>query len=306
MRVSVICSLAVACSLLIPALRAADEPQAASSPAKGPAIDLSQFRMTFSDEFDGTELDTSKWEAPEMPRQGASRWVKSLVSVHDGELHLGIRLTDDPVLRYDCGAVRTQRNYDPNQTMFQQRYGYYETRCKQPKHLAADYFADFWLMCGSVGDKTPDTRNGLEVDVFESFHLARKKAMSMSFHWNGYGALHNVAGFEGRETPQLLDGEFHTYGMYWDEKIYALFIDGFEVGRTDLIGLGSDKNGKTKSQGPCQKPGYLKLTVEAAPWAGATNTWEKELPKEDDFVIDYVRVYEGKLPEAAGGTAAKK
>ena len=55
-------------------------------------------------------------------------------------------------------------------------------------------------------------------------------------------------------------------------------------------------NGKTPSQGPCQKPGYVKLSCEAAAWAGATNEWEKEPTKEDEFVVDYVRVYEGTLP----------
>ncbi len=85
-------------------------------------IDLSKFKMTFHDEFDGNVLDATKWEAPEMPRQGTSRWVKSMVRVENGLLHLGVRLTKDPVLRYDCAGIRTQRNYDPNQTMFQQRY----------------------------------------------------------------------------------------------------------------------------------------------------------------------------------------
>ncbi len=279
----------------------------AEAPAERPKLDLSKFTMTFNDEFDGDKLDTTKWEAPEMPRQGASRWVASLVSVRDGMLHLGVRKTDDPVLRYDCGAVRTQRNYDPNQTMFQQRYGYFEARCKQPKNLKADYWASFWMMCGKVGDETPDTREGLEVDIFESFHLATKKAMSMSFHWNGYGAKHNATGVAGKETPQLLDGEFHTYGMYWDEKVYVLFIDGEEVVRTDLIGLGKDDNGKTKSKGPCQKPGYVKLCVEAAAWAGATNGWEKEQPEQDDFVVDYVRAYTGTLPaQAAKNESARK
>jgi hypothetical protein len=76
-------------------------------------LDLSTFKLTFSDEFDGDKLDTTKWQAPEMPRQGSCRWVPSLATVRDGALHLGIRLTDDPVLRYDCAAVRTRKDYDP-------------------------------------------------------------------------------------------------------------------------------------------------------------------------------------------------
>ena len=259
-------------------------------------IDLSKFKMTFHDEFEGKALDTTKWEAPEMPRQGTSRWVKSMVRVENGLLHLGVRLTKDPVLRYDCAGIRTQRNYDPYQTMFQQRYGYYEARCKLPANCKGDYWGSFWMMCGKVGDQTPDTRDGLEVDILETFHFATKDFYSLSFHWNGYGAKHNSTGAVCKPTPQARDGKFHRYGLYWDENVYVAFFDGEEVGRTSLKGLGSKEGGKTLSNGPCQKPGYVKLCTEAAPWAGASPNWEKEMPAEDDFVVDYVRVYEGKLP----------
>ncbi len=261
-------------------------------------IDLSKFKLTFDDEFNGDRLDTNKWEAPEMPRQGSCRWVKSLVNVHDGALHLGIRLTQDPVLRYDCGAVRTERNYDPSQAMFQQRYGYFETRAKLPKNLKADYWAAFWLMCSQVRyDSISDTREAIEMDILESFPLWYKTNLSMTFHWNGYGKKHNIAGIELAPTPELRDGEFHRYGMYWDEHCYVAFYDGREVGRTDLIGFGKKDAGMTPSQGPCQKPCYVKLSCEAAAWAGGDGThWEKEMTAEDEFVVDYVRVYQGTLP----------
>ena len=261
-------------------------------------IELSKFKLTFDDEFNGDQLDTNKWEAPEMPRQGSCRWVKSLVTVHDGGLHLGIRLSKDPVLRYDCGAVRTERNYDPAKAMFQQRYGYFETRAKLPKNLKADYWAAFWLMCSQVRyDSISDTREAIEADILESFPLWYKTNLSMTFHWNGYGKHHNMAGIELAPTPELRDGGFHRYGMYWDEHCYVAFYDGREVGRTDLTGFGKKDAGMTPSQGPCQMPCYVKLSCEAAAWAGGDGKqWEKEMTAEDEFVVDYVRVYQGTLP----------
>jgi beta-glucanase (GH16 family) len=262
--------------------------------AHGQEIDLTKFKLTFSDEFDGDKLDTTKWQAPEMPRQGSCRWVKSLATVSDGALHLGIRLSDDPVLRYDCAAVRTRKDYDPKQTMFAQRYGYFEARAKLPKNMRSDYWAAFWMMCGNVNNS--DTREGIEADILESFQQSNVPRYGMNFHWGGYGAKHNATGIKLAPTPELADGEFHRFGMYWDEKYYVAFFDGREIGRTELQGLGSKENGKTPSQGPCQKPGYLKLSCEAAAWAGATNQWEKDPTKEDEFVVDYVRAYEGTLP----------
>jgi len=37
------------------------------SVAHGQELDLSIFKLTFSDEFDGDKLDSTKWQAPEMP-----------------------------------------------------------------------------------------------------------------------------------------------------------------------------------------------------------------------------------------------
>ena len=270
--------------------------------AKDQEIDLSQFKLTFSDEFDGNQLDTSKWQAPEMPRQGSCRWVKSLATVHDGALHLGIRLSNDPVLRYDCAAVRTRRDYDPSKTMFQQRYGYFEARAKLPHNMKADYWAAFWLMCGNIN--SADTREGIEADIMESFQHQGEPRYGLTFHWNGYAERHNATGIKLAPTPELSDGNFHRFGLYWDEKYYVAFFDGREIGRTELKGLGSKDKGKTPSQGPCQKPGYVKLSCEAAAWAGATNEWEKNPTKEDEFVVDYVRVYEGTLPAPLASTAS--
>ncbi len=232
-----------------------------------------------------------------MPRQGGSRWTPDQVSVKDGHLRLGIRLTNDPVLRYDCGAVRTQRNYDRNQSMFAQTYGYFEARCKLPRRLDADYFADFWMMAGRVGEGH-NTREGNEIDIFESFELAEGHQYSFNLHWGGYGKQHNVYGLKCGQQPQLRDGQFHVYGFLWTEQFYAVYVDGVEIGRTDMLGLGSDKDGKMLSNGPCRDAGYLKLTVEAAQWPGKSPGWESDAPAEDEFLIDWVRAYLPKSTQA--------
>ncbi len=253
-------------------------------------IDLSTYTLTFQDEFEGTTLDTSKWDTPTQERWKGCRWTPSLVSVQNGHLRLGVQLTDHPQLRYDCGAVRTRRNYDVNQTMFGQKFGYFEARCKLPRRIDADYFADFWMMAGNVGEGN-NTRAGNEIDVFESFELAEGHQYSFNFHWGGYKKTHNTYGLKCGDQPHLRDGQFHVYGFLWTTNFYAVYVDGVEIGRTDMMGLGSDKDGKMKSNGPCQEPGYLKLTVEASDWPGKSSGWEPDAPKEDEFLIDWVRAY---------------
>lgn len=268
-----------------------------------PNIDLSQFKLVWSDEFDGNSLDTTKWQAPTQTRQGSSRWRPELVSVKDGVLRMGIVLTADPTLRYDCGAVRSTNGYEKKDRLFEQRYGYFEARCKMPKNIDADYWAAFWMMCGAVSDKS-DTQNGTEIDIMESFTFCKTGEHALTMHWGGYGKNHNAYGIKCGLSPQVRDGEFHTFGLYWDENWYVSFLDGVEVGRTNMVGFGKEEAGKTKSVGTCRQPGYLKLSVEAAPWSGKSHLWEKEMPAADEFLVDYVRVYQGTLPPPAAAKEA--
>ena len=213
-------------------------------------------------------------------------------------LHLGIKKTSDPTIRYELGGVRTQKDYDPSKTMFEQQYGYFETRCKMPRNAMADYWGAFWMMSGEISDKQSDTTKGMEIDILETFNWIPYLEHSMTFHWNGYGLNHNAATVPCGKHSEILDGKFHTFGFYWDESVYVSFIDGVEAGRTDMKGLGRDENGRLKSTGTSHKPAHLLLTCEAAPWAGKSPTWEADMPAEDEFVVDYVRVYTGKLAPA--------
>ncbi|MEI7730243.1 MAG: glycoside hydrolase family 16 protein [Verrucomicrobiota bacterium] len=177
---------------------------------------------------------------------------------------------------------------------------YRETRLRLPKHVRSDYWTGFWLLAGDVvAGRTTDTRLGTEVDIFETFNQWNLGRMSHNLHWGGYGKTHNAGGKETGPHLELLDGQFHTYGLYWDETKYVYYIDGVAIMETDALGLGAAK-GKdgaplAKSQGTCRKPAFIKISVEAAPWCGPTSQWENFLPPEDTLVVDYVRLYQKKL-----------
>ena len=156
-----------------------------------PVADPNRWQLTFEDHFNGTSLDTTKWEAATENRQGGkSAWAPNQVSVSDGSLRLGITKVVNPdtgeILRYDCGAVRGRKDYTTTY-FFKQKYGYYEARYKLPANINKDYWASFWLMAGPV-ISTTETKVGMEIDIMESFTLARQGANThtANFHWGGY------------------------------------------------------------------------------------------------------------------------
>lgn len=250
--------------------------------------------LVWHDEFDGAAIDETKWDVPSRARQGASFWHPSNVSLTNGVARFDIhRMSrDEYTFRYQSACLRSRKDHDPKQTRFEFTYGYTEVRCRLPRHVRADYWAAFWLMGGDVLANAPDSRDGMEVDIFETFSLWNNATLNHALHWGGYGKTHNMANFKSENMTALLDGEFHTFGLYWDENEYVFYVDGRVTARTPATGLGRVVDGKPLSSGTCRKPAYIKLSVEAAPWAGPNGGWESNLPEHDVFEVDYVRVYQ--------------
>ncbi len=249
--------------------------------------------LGWSDEFNQGQLDATKWQAPRLERQGnQSIWDPGQVTVRDGMLRLGVRriATEGPGPRYECGAVRTRPDYDASRTLFQKKLGYFEVRAKLPSNLRSDYWFAFWLMSGDITDNQTDSRKGAEIDVIETFQAWNNK-LGHAVHWGGYGPTHNSFDIPSEPIPTLGDGKFHTYGFLWTEDVYAIYRNGKLIASTNAIGLGS-KPGMPKSQGTSREPGYLKLTVEAAHWAGSSGEWETIMPERDEVLVDYIRVFD--------------
>ncbi len=232
-----------------------------------------QSNLLFEDNFDGTELDDNKWElCPEWERQGTyCIWDNEMTSL-DGEGHLVLRAEwDAENNRVKSGAVRTNGRFWGD-------YGYYEAAIKFP--VAPGTWGAFWMMCGDVSGEDFGAEDGVEIDIIESIGNDWG-ASNHALHWDGYGDNHKQIS-SGELYYGLYDGNFHTFGLERTEEAYVFYIDGKESWRV------------TPDQcAPCPEYGYMKLTIEAAEWAGAgTDASISALPGE--MLVDYVRVYREK------------
>ena len=225
-----------------------------------PVPEGKKWKLAWSDEFNGKNVDESKWEILGDWKRRDGFWVKE-DSFLDGKGNLILRTKKDNS-RYTCGAVRTKNK-------FEHKFGYWVARCQFPKQQG--HWPAFWLHTNSVNKVGNEGRDGTEIDIMEK--PWREDKITQNLHWDGYGKEHKHAG-QSSTIPGISEG-FHTFGLHWTPGEYVFYVDGEVTWRTSAGGVS-------------QVPQYLKLTEEIGEWGG--DITKAQLP--DHFLTDYVRVYD--------------
>jgi beta-glucanase (GH16 family) len=229
------------------------------------------WQIAWHDEFNGTQIDESKWTveggteaAPQQRREGF--WVKEAMTL-DGQGNM-VMATYIKNYKYMDGVMSTQGK-------FEHTYGYYEARMKvatQPGHWGA-----FWLMPESFGDTTNGGVDGVEIDIMERpWAGAEKQSTNHALHWDSYAAGSDDSMVS---TTMGIEIGYHTFGLWWAEDMYRFYIDGIMVW-------------ETKAGGICTVPLYIIFSDEIASnfFAFSGSIEDAELP--DYTYVDYVRVYD--------------
>jgi beta-glucanase (GH16 family) len=238
--------------------------------------------LTFRDEFDGKEIDASKWYVRYKPEGNwpdmiwRRNYKKENAYIENGALVIRtIREGTDEKPSFSTAMISTNEYGKP--ILFQQAYGRFEAKVKFPKQQG--HWCAFWLMTQSVGHVDNSGRDGTEIDIMEkAWTLSR---IQHALHWDGYGDYHKSAS-QKVEFKELNDGDWHIIRLDWYPNVYVFFVDGKETWRTNAGGV-------------CQVPNFIIFSDEignsgSSPegWGGGPIT-EAKLP--DYFIIDYVRVY---------------
>ncbi len=224
-------------------------------------------QVLFYDDFSGDTLDETKWsKCPRQERHGGSYWVSENVYL-DGSGHLVLEISDSAMENYaNCGAIRSRGK-------FEHTYGYYEASICFPQVRGA--WGAFWLYGDCVNSEADEGRDGTEIDIIESIYNESCTGNS-ALHWDGYNAAHQTVS-KTYQNMDIYDGAFHKFALEWSETEYVFYVDDVEMWRTDAGGV-------------CQVPLYMKLSMEAAPWAGFLD--DDSLPKQ--MLVDYVLVTDSK------------
>ena len=230
-----------------------------------PSHILANYQMVWNDEFDGTTLNTVKWNyRAEGTVRNYATVSRNTISL-DGNGHVIIKVTKDNMGKYFVGELGTQG-------IFETTYGYFECRAQVNKQIGTH--VAFWLQSGDMGKTLDPVVDGDEVDIFE-YHRKTPLTVYHNIHWNGYGTTHKTI---GAQIPFVgIDYGFHTFGLEWTKEAYIFYVDGKETWRT--------------STAVSQHNEYLILSTELTGWGGDPALGN--LP--DAVTFDYIRVYRPKV-----------
>lgn len=229
-------------------------------------INDKEYVSTFYDDFDGDKLDSSKWSiCPEWERHNKNVWRNDMTSLDgNGNLVLSVGKLNDTV--YKSGAIRSRGKFD-------QINGFYEVKVKLQS--SPGFWGAFWLMPYSIDSGIDGGSDGTEIDIFESAYVNTSR-IQYAVHFDGYGSRHKTIG-QNFYSHNAYDGNYHVFGMEWNEDSYIFYYDGVEQYRitSEQVDISRVKN-------------YLKVSVEAGNWAGKVD--DTKLP--DGITVDYVKVYQ--------------
>ena len=259
----------------------------------------------FSDEFNGTSLNTNLWNYYTGGWKDENQQVQNCytseeenVNVSGGSLNLvglykpgktctGNTKTGD----FTSGFVQTKGKADF-------KYGYIEARIKMPKNKST--WPGFWM---SPSDKQyGEWPNSGEIDIVEAKGSNYKFAASDA-HWRdkntptgqtgGHRSRQGVIPSTKFDTHDTT--EWHTYGVKWTEGKLEYFIDG-ELHHTITEFKNSNSTGNPN--GPFDQNFFLRLNLAIggnyidAPWNDAHNSVGAANDFPATMSVDYVRVYE--------------
>jgi beta-glucanase (GH16 family) len=227
------------------------QPHAAQAACKG--------NLIFSEEFNGSQLDTTRWDTYYPTYAGELQYYSpDAFEFRNGTINIRADTRHMNGYNYTSGMLTTYGS-------FSQLHGYYEIRAKLPR--GAGLWPAFWLLPDPRGISVP------ELDVFE-FRGFEPNTIYMSNHWlqNGQVLKQTTYYKDGPDYTQ----DFHTFALDWGPSVMHWYVDG--VLR------------RTMTQGVSTVPMVLLVNLAiGGSWVGAPDA---NTPFPSYYQIDYVRVYE--------------
>ena len=226
----------------------------------------SGYSLYWSDEFDGSSLDTSKWvyNIGGEPNWGNNELEyytdrQDNVYLSGGQLHIRAKKESYGGKQYTSGRITTRQK-------FSFHYGYIEARIALPRGMGI--WPAFWMLAAS--DQSD------EIDIIEAVNT--EDIVYSTCHWFPNGNYKHKSG----QTGKFDITQFHTYTMHWTDSMIQFAVDD-KVHFTLNIKDGADDTRTLHGDF------YFLLNVAVGGnWPGF-DIDDSQFPTE--MKVDYIRVY---------------
>jgi beta-glucanase (GH16 family) len=273
--------LLLTCSLLGPLLA---QTQSIEHP-KEPIMKNVNWQLIWSDEFDGPQIDSSKWNFQVLKAgQFNEEWQrytnnpknafienKQLVikAIHESKQH-GLD-------QYTSARLNTAGK-------FSFTYGKISARIKLPE--GEGIWPAFWMLGANIDENGGDTPWPLcgEIDILELYGSKNDSTVEANIHYADNQGKHSAMGAVDYTLNQgKFSDDFHIFELVWDEKHIAWLVDGKQYAETKI-----DSATRTEFH----KPFFLLLNIAVGgTFAGRPNA---STPFPQAMYVDWIRVYQNK------------
>lgn len=249
----------------------------------------SYYTLVWNDEFNGTELDTTKWHYIEYESEGKNgkKSARSRNNFHFDGATMTIIPTQTEDTYYG-GMIYS----DTGMTF---KYGLLEISAKLPD--ASGFWTTLWT-CGKGHANKKDVVVYPEIDINESF--GNGKAVAANCHsWPGklgeeMGLQHTScdASYSKEKVRYALDGrsfndDFHTFGLLWTESQMSFTVDGEIYFTFDTTTSEQDKLTYNQHQ-------FVIISMAVVLAHGAEMTTDESVwtNGKANYSVDWIRLYQ--------------
>ena len=279
-----------------------EESSSSEQPSTSEPSLLDDFTLSWSDEFEGTALNTAYWE-PQIgdgTNYNVYRWGNNEQQyyksenavVKDGHLHIVAKKErttihadeNDVIYEYTSARLRTTGRVTTT-------YGYIEARIKLP--AGTGLWPAFWMLPEDSFEGKWWPTNG-EIDIME----AKGRLV------NRFGATIHTGNSNGQDYYRNKDytftsgqddiTNFHRYGVEWSTAGFAFYIDEFKFFEvTPAQYQGTNPLYSSSETAPFDRPFHLLLNL-AVGGNYDSNRVPDDSFTEAEMLVDYVRIYKRK------------